>query len=95
MDTAGKSQSTYSIEETNSIPTTQASTTVVPMETEEDDKGDDEARAKTSATEASGGMQKKQSEGVIDLEKLMNTIDMTRVSVVQASSSSGLIPEQD
>ncbi|KAJ9109073.1 hypothetical protein QFC21_000400 [Naganishia friedmannii] len=77
VDTAGNSQSAESIEGPNSMPTFQASSIAAPMETEEESKGRDEARAKTSTT-VSQGKQQKQSEGVIDLEKLMNTIDMTR-----------------
>ncbi|KAJ9125417.1 hypothetical protein QFC22_000377 [Naganishia vaughanmartiniae] len=75
MDTAGDSQPFKSSEDTSSMPTTQASSAAAPMVIQEECKGSDEARAKTSTTP---GKEKKQSEGTIDLEKLMNTIDMTR-----------------
>lgn len=81
VDTTGNSQSAESIAETSSMPATQASSTTAPVETEDDGKNGDEARTDTSAAKASRqGNQQKQNEGAIDLERLMNTIEMTRVS---------------
>ncbi|KAJ9093615.1 hypothetical protein QFC19_008283 [Naganishia cerealis] len=80
VDIEGNSQPVESLEEVSRMAT-QVSSTQGPMETAKGNEDHDEARAKINSEVPQREQQKTApSKGAIDLEKLMNTIDMTRVS---------------